>query len=204
MQKGFTKMTKPDNTIRVWDPLVRIGHWTLVLAFFVAYFTEDDFLVQHVWAGYLVAAVVIVRVVWGFIGSQHARFSDFVRSPSHTLKYTRELMGHRAKRYTGHNPAGAAMIVALLIGLSGTVYTGLMLYAVEEDTGPLAQWVVTDKGEDEKESSEEFWEELHETFANLMLLLIVLHVAGVLHGSYFDRENLVRAMVTGRKRRDDE
>lgn len=212
------------DTIRVWDPIVRIGHWTLVLSFFVAWFTEDDLLTQHVWAGYVVAAVVCMRLAWGFIGSEHARFSDFVRSPAVTLRYLGDLLRHKARRYIGHNPAGGAMIVALLIGLFGTTYSGLMLYAIEEDSGPLAGWVADtnttmqlpaiipaahaddddddERGEHRGASDEEFWEEVHEFFANLMLLLIVLHVAGVLYSSYAEKENLPKAMFTGRKRID--
>lgn len=210
------------DTIRVWDPIVRIGHWTLVLSFFVAWFTEDDLLTQHVWAGYVVAAVVFIRLAWGFIGSEHARFSDFVRSPAVTLRYLGDLLRHRARRYIGHNPAGGAMIVALVIGLLGTTYSGLMLYAIEEHSGPLAGWVADantttllpsiiptaraddddERGEHRGESGEEFWEEVHEVFANLMLLLIALHVAGVLYSSYTEKENLPKAMFTGRKRID--
>jgi len=219
-------MKTSDSTIRVWDPIVRIGHWTLVMAFFVAYFTDEEFLTQHVWAGYVVGAFVGIRLVWGFIGSRHARFSDFVRSPAATMRYMRDLISHRAQRYIGHNPAGGAMIVALLISLSGTIFSGLVLYAVEEDAGPLASWVANNnassalpvivtsayaddderdgRGEHEGESREEFWEELHELFTNFTLLLIVLHVVGVLHSSYVDKENLVKAMITGRKRSDRE
>lgn len=216
-------MKASDNTIRVWDPIVRIGHWTLVLSFFVAYFTEDDLLTQHVWAGYVVGAVICIRLVWGLIGGKHARFSDFVRSPAAIFRHLGDLIRHRAKRYIGHNPAGGAMIVALLIGLSGTVYSGLVLYAIEENTGPLAGWVAennrstplpeiistarADEDDDEREehddeAGEEFWEEVHEFFANFMLLLIVLHVAGVLYSSYVEKENLPKAMLTGRKRID--
>ncbi len=220
-------MDAADNTIRVWDPIVRIGHWALVLSFFVAYFTEDDFLTQHVWAGYVVGVVVCIRLVWGLIGSKHARFSDFVQSPAKTIRHLGDLIGRRTKRYIGHNPAGGAMIVALLIGLSGTVYSGLVLYAIEENSGPLAGWVsdnststslpaiistaLADEDDDdsddereehEDEAGEEFWEEVHEFFANFMLLLIVLHVAGVLYSSYVEKENLPKAMFTGRKRID--
>ena len=218
-------MKAPDNTIRVWDPIVRIGHWTLVLSFFVAYFTEDDLLTQHVWAGYVVGTVVCIRLIWGLVGSKHARFSDFVRSPAATFSHLGDLIRHRAKRYIGHNPAGGAMIVALLIGLSGTICSGLVLYAIEENAGPLAGWVAEnktsapllaiistaraddddsddDREHHEDEAAEEYWEEVHELFTNIMLLLIALHVAGVLYSGYVEKENLVKAMITGRKRID--
>jgi cytochrome b len=215
-------MNSIESTRKVWDPIVRIGHWSLVIAFFTAYFTEDDFLIQHVWAGYVVGAILCLRLLWGFVGTKHARFSDFVRSPAITLQYIRDLMTNRAKRFLGHNPAGGAMVVALLIGIAGTVSSGLMLYAIEEDAGPLAGWVADssaasgvpilisraladdDRHDDEDEHAddalEEFWEETHEFLANLTLFLVGLHIAGVLFSSYAHKENLIKAMFTGRKR----
>lgn len=213
-------MNTSENTVRIWDPVVRIGHWTLVLAFFTAYFTEDDFLTQHVWAGYVVGSVVLLRIIWGFVGSRHARFSDFVRSPSTVLRYMRDLTHKRSPRYLGHNPAGGAMIMFLLISLSATVCSGLVLYAIDENAGPLAGWVANsneaspmpellshananehDVGANkENDAREEYWEELHELFANLTLLLVAFHVLGVLYSSRVHRENLVKAMITGRKR----
>lgn len=210
-------MKATDNSIAVWDPIVRIGHWTLVIAFFTAYFTEDDFLTQHVWAGYVVGAVVLIRVIWGLVGSKHARFGNFVRSPAITGRYIRDLMSNRAERFVGHNPAGGAMVVALLICISVTVSSGLVLYAIEENAGPLAGWVAdssgssaesalianarADQGGHVEDEREEFWEEIHEIFANLTLLLVGLHIAGVLFSSFMHKENLVKAMFTGRKRR---
>ncbi|MGF1612926.1 MAG: cytochrome b/b6 domain-containing protein [Gammaproteobacteria bacterium] len=215
-------MKTAENTVLVWDPLVRIGHWTLVIAFFTAYFTEDEFLTQHVWAGYVVGIVVCIRLLWGFVGTQHARFSDFARSPATVIWYLRDHMANRARPYVGHNPAGGAMIVLLLIGLAGTVFSGLVLYAIEEDAGPLAGWVAENTSvpalpalisnanangdereggkEHEGDAREAFWEELHEIFTNVTLVLIAFHVAGVLFSSYVDKENLIWAMVTGRKR----
>lgn len=221
-------MSTHENMVKVWDPIVRIGHWTLVIAFFTAYFTADDFLTQHVWAGYIIGAVIAFRLLWGLVGSRHARFSNFLRSPRAILQYLRDLKGGRAKRYIGHNPAGGAMIIALIISIAVTVTSGLMLYAIEEGAGPLAGWVGNTStsslaissgtqvhaGDDDakqvvskrqiNESSEEFWEEIHEIFANLALLLVGLHVAGVLFSSFAHKENLVKAMFTGRKRSNPE
>lgn len=222
-------MATEKQTVKVWDPLVRIGHWTLVIAFFIAYITEDDWLLQHVWAGYVVGGVVLIRVIWGFAGSKHARFSDFLYSPAHSLGYLKNLFARKPQHYIGHNPAGGLMVLALLLSLAGTTVTGLKLYAVEENKGPLAMSAQTvqpisliseakaDDDEDEEdevsevinsgmerdEKAEEFWEELHETFANLTLLLVFLHIGGVVASSFIDKENLVKAMVTGKKDIDD-
>jgi cytochrome b len=186
------------NSIKVWDPIVRIGHWTLVISFFTAYFTEDDFLTVHVWAGYLIGAVVIFRLIWGFVGSQHARFTDFVRGPSTTFRHLSDLARSRSRRYIGHNPAGGAMIVVLLIFLAGTVFSGVMLYGLDDGAGPLAAWIT------ENAEREELWEEIHEILANLTLLMVGIHIAGVLFSTYVHRENLVKAMITGRKRASGE
>ena len=213
-------MQPTENMIKVWDPVVRIGHWILVLAFFTAYFTEDDFLTLHVWAGYGVGAVVCIRLLWGFVGTKHARFTDFVRSPATTLQNLGEIVANRARRYIGHNPAGGVMVLALLLGTAATVYSGLVLYAIEENAGPLAGVVTLadassevpslitpvladeDEEEDEHEAQEEYWEELHEFFTNFTLFLVAFHIAGVLLGSYAHKENLVKAMFTGLKRKE--
>jgi cytochrome b len=116
------------NEITVWDPLVRLFHWTLVIAFTLAYFTQEgpfeDLLDQmdetwlqgiHVWAGYTIAGLLLFRLFWGFVGPHHARFSDFVRGPREILRYVKDVLTLRAPRHLGHNPAGGAMIVALLL-----------------------------------------------------------------------------------------
>ena len=185
--------------IEVWDPLVRIFHWSLVTAFFVAYLTEDDFLSLHVWSGYVVGGLVLFRVLWGFIGTRHARFSDFVRPPSEAVAYLKDELGGRARRYIGHNPAGGAMVVALLLSLALTVFTGLVVYGGGECAGPLAAWLC-----DTPEWLAEAGEEVHEFFANLTLFLVALHVAGVIWASLLHHENLVAAMWHGRKRLEDE
>jgi len=184
-----------DSTVKVWDVFVRIFHWTLVGAFAVAFLTEDDFLTLHSWAGYTVFALVLLRIVWGFVGTHYARFSTFVFGPKAVRDYLKETLRQRATRYLGHNPAGGAMIVALLVSLLVTCFTGVMVYGVAENAGPLASWL-GGLGE----ARGELFEEIHEFFANFTLLLVVVHVGGVVVESVLHRENLVRAMIDGKKR----
>lgn len=183
-------------TIKVWDPLIRIFHWSLALAFTVAYASGEEWLDLHVLAGYSVGGLILFRLLWGLVGTRHARFSDFVQRPAGVLGYLQRLIRLQAPRYLGHNPAGGAMIVLLLVSLSGTVLGGLALYASDELAGPLAGLVPAGG------LWQDLFEGLHEFFANLTLLLVIGHLAGVLVSSLLHRENLVRAMITGRKPRE--
>ena len=203
--------------VKVWDIFVRVSHWAVALGFFVAYLTEDDLLTLHVWAGYLVGALVVLRIGWGVVGPRHARFTDFVCGPRKALAYLGKLASFRAPRHLGHSPAGGAMAIALWIGMAAIVWSGLELYA-EEGKGPLAgrpaapvvssETLVAaaraseDEAEEaESESGEESaWEEIHEVLSNVVLFLVTLHVAGVLLACLAHRENLVRAMIDGKKR----
>lgn len=125
-------------TVKVWDPIVRLGHWVLVIGVFTAYFTGDEIPTLHIWAGYTVGIVLIIRLIWGFIGTKHARFSSFVKGPDAVWGYVSGLLNGRGERSIGHNAAGGAMIVALLLSLTGVTVSGLALQAVENGTGPLA------------------------------------------------------------------
>ena len=167
-------------TVPVWDRFVRVFHWSLVLLIAAAWLTTDAKAVHH-WIGYAVLALVAARLVWGVIGSPHARFADFVRGPAQVLAYLRDLIHRHERRYLGHNPAGGAMIVALLAAILVTCVSGWLM--------------LTDR----------FWgsetlEEVHEIAANTILVLVACHVSGVIWESLRHRENLVRAMFTGRKR----
>ncbi len=236
-----TAAAKP--MVRIWDPFVRVCHWTVAAAFFIAYFTEDDTLTLHVWAGYAVGVLVVLRILWGFIGPTHARFTDFLYPPWQVWAYLTRLAAFRAKRYLGHSPAGGAMALVLFAGLLATVWTGLELYAAEENAGPLARGAApsavaeaggpsdvvrvseverdaeeddereerdergraeTDerggRDGDEEDEAGEAWEDLHEALAEVMFVLVLLHIGGVALSSLVHRENLVMAMITGLKR----
>ena len=182
------------NDLKVWDPLVRIFHWTLVAAFAVAYVTEDDWMTLHSYAGYLIGGLLAFRLIWGIVGSRYARFSDFVKSPGTVLAYLKDLSKFKARRYIGHNPAGGAMIVALLLSLVATVASGLLAYG-STGAGPLAALFATSST-----YGSEWLEEVHEFFANFTLLLVVVHLGGVLFESLLHKENLVRSMFTGIKK----
>ena len=193
-------------TVRVWDLAVRVGHWLLVTAFVVAYLTEGEPRVVHTFAGYTIVAYVLARVVWGFIGPPSARFATFVVSPLRAIRYLFDLPRGRAARFIGHSPAGSLMVLLLLMSLAATTAAGLTLYAVHDGAGPLAGFVAPAAANAEGENAdprEEFWEETHELLANLTLLLVLLHIAGVVVASRAHRENLVRAMITGDKRAAD-
>jgi cytochrome b len=183
------------NTTKVWDPFVRIFHWGLVLGFAVAYLTEEDALSIHTLAGYVVLGLLSLRLVWGFIGPRHARFTDFTYSLSSIRNFLKDTLNFRARRYLGHNPAGGAMILLLIASLLLTSFTGLAIYAAAEQAGPLAG-MLTNTSEFMKEA----FEETHEFFANFTLFLVIVHIAGVIIESFLHRENLARAMVTGYKR----
>ena len=185
-------------TTRVWDLFVRTFHWVVVAGFFIAYFTEEELMGLHVWAGYTVLSLVLLRVVWGFVGSGHARFRDFLYTPGTILGYLKDLLSLRNRRYLGHNPAGGAMIVLLLVSLLATGFTGLVMFGAEGGGGVLRGLAGAFGAL--SEAGEEAFEEVHEFFANLTMFLAVLHIAGVVLESLVHRENLARAMVTGRKR----
>jgi len=201
--------------VKVWDPVVRLFHWSLVAAFAIAYASGDDFEGLHVVAGYAVAGLIGLRIVWGLVGTKHARFTDFVAGPAETRSYLRSFLAGRPRHYTGHNPLGGWMVVALLLVIAAACWSGLEAYA-EEGKGPLASQAAAlvtpaladddrDRGSDgesrrKRGGGDEFWEELHEVVSHLALGLVVLHVLGALVASALHRENLVKAMITGYKR----
>lgn len=166
--------------VLVWDAPVRIFHWLMVLCFAGAWLSAESerFRLLHVTLGYTMAGLVAFRLVWGLIGTRHARFASFVRGPGAVMRYLRSMLGGQPVHHVGHNPAGAIAILALL---SMTVIVTAAGWATYNELG--GEWL----------------EELHEGAASAMLAVVVAHIAGVLLSSVLFREKLVGAMITGRK-----
>jgi len=192
--------------IKVWDIGVRLFHWLLVIAFIIAYVSGEDNEIVHANAGYIVSALIIFRVIWGFIGTKYARFSNFIYKPAAILQYLRDLKNKQPSHYLGHNPAGGIMVIVLLVSLFLSCWSGIIVYG-QEGHGPLAgndiqlisnAMADTDKNHDE-DSDHEWMEEAHELLSNFTLLLVLLHIMGVLIGSKLHHENLIKVMITGRK-----
>jgi cytochrome b len=207
-----TENLRPGATaVRIWDLPTRLFHWSLAVCVGGSIISiKAGSIDWHMRFGYGVLALVLFRLLWGFAGSRYARFAQFLKGPGATLSYLGDMAHGKERRYLGHNPAGAAMIVALLVTLSGTAFTGWLM----EEPGRVAMlpdlpsivapaWA-DDDGDDhaygEGGEAEGPLKELHETLANLLLLLAALHVGGVVLASFRHRENLARAMVTGDKR----
>lgn len=171
----------PSRRVLVWDLPTRLFHWLLAASFAGAFLTAESERLRdvHVALGYTFAGLIGFRLLWGFVGTRYARFRAFLYSPGELWRYLRALPTRVPRRYLGHNP-GAAVAILLFLALGlGIVATG---FATLNDLGGEAV------------------EELHEGLAVAMLAVVAVHVAGVLLGSLQHRENLVMAMITGRKR----
>jgi len=167
-------------TVKVWDILVRLFHWSFAACFAGAWLTAESerWRDVHVALGYTMLGLVAFRLLWGFVGPRHARFSSFVRGPAAIASYLRSLLTPHPEHHLGHNPAGAVAIV-LLLGLA--LLAGTSGWAVYNDLG--GEWL----------------EESHEFLAGAMLAVVGVHLAGVAVASWLHRENLVASMLTGRK-----
>lgn len=169
----------------VWDPMVRILHWGLAGAFALAYATGEEIWTVHEVAGFAVAAIVGLRLIWGALGTRHARFSDFLTSPLKLVDYLKGLIGMHPARHVGHNPAGGLFAVVLMTLAFATAASGWAQAYLP--AGGLAG--VT--------------HELHEVLANLTLAAVIVHIIAAIAMSMMHGENLIGAMITGRKRNQD-
>lgn len=181
----------PPELVRAWDPFVRIGHWTILTAFIVAYSDHHSF-PQHSIMGYTIFTVVVARVIWGFIGTKYARFTDFIYSPREIWDYTLAAfrMGE-AKEYISHNPMAAMMVFTLLFMLFAVCITGMMVYSSQQMSGPLGDLVPFE------------WmdrlELIHRTLARTVAWLGVVHFFGIMWASWWHRQNYIWPMITGMK-----
>lgn len=207
--------------IKVWDIAIRVFHWTLFVCYAIAFISSENILKLHVIFGYSVLFLVLFRILYGFVGTKYARFSDFLCPLAQIADYLKGLLIGRPKHYVGHNPAGGWMIVILLLSLLALTLTGLKAYGIKGHS-PLAKHEISfmtnafadsDDKEDHDEhdshdrrskkdhrtEKDEFWEEVHETIAYFTIFLVSIHIMGVLIASIVHRENLIKAMITGRK-----
>lgn len=191
MQDGDEKLGRPtrprkepadSQDLRVWDLFVRLVHWSLVLSFAVAWVTGGRWDDPHLAAGYAIVTLVSMGIVWGFVGPQHARFASFVVAPAIVIRFLLQTLTLRAPRHIGHNPAGGAMVLALLATLLVVCASGAIM--------------TTDIFR-----ASELIEDVHEAASTFALIRVGLLVAGVAFASVEHGENLVRSMITGRKRR---
>ena len=179
---------------KVWDLPVRVMHWGLVLAVGGAWLTrelEGDWFAWHVRCGYAVLLLAATRIVWGFVGTRHARFGDFVRGPRAILRYLRVGTGEAGQRIAGHNPLGALMVLAMLAMLLAQAALGLFANDQVMSTGPLFGYV-TGETSDRLTS-------LHKQLFDVIVAAIAVHVAAALFYLWVRRENLILPMITGRK-----
>jgi cytochrome b len=168
-------------TVKVWDPLVRGVHWTLVVCVFGDFALNEAGGVVHRWLGFAAAGLVVLRLIWGFFGTPHARFSDFFPTPSRLVPYFGALLRGREPRMVGHNPLAALMMLILMALVLALGVTGFLL-------GTDAFW-----GSDSMLG-------IHDAVANTLIVLVTLHAAAAIIESIRQRENLVWSMVTGKKR----
>jgi cytochrome b len=182
--------------VRVWDLPVRLFHAALPILIIALFFTseDEDLVAWHARLGLVVLALVVGRIAWGFFGSPHARFADFVPSPAGLVRYARGYLRGEPEPHLGHNPIGALMVLAMLAILLLITLTGVVTFAGPEWEGPLSPWI--------SEPIADAVKDVHEGLAELLPWMIVAHVAGVLVSSKIERQNLPLAMVTGYKRAD--
>jgi cytochrome b len=173
-------MNTNTKSIRVWDLPTRVFHWSLAASFTIAFVTAESEKLRdiHVVAGYTVAGLMAFRLLWGFVGGSYSRFAEFLPTPRRLMEYLKSLTNGKPQHFVGHNPAGAVAIV-LLLGFG--IIAAASGWATYEDVGG------------------HLIKELHETSSETMMALVVIHIAGVIVTSWLHRENLVRAMITGRK-----
>jgi cytochrome b len=200
-------------TAKVWDIWVRVFHWVLVIAILMSYLTGEvggfDFTMPgtdrfvsnmnvHVWSGLTILGLIVFRIIWGFAGSSTALFKNFTAGPSVIINYVKSVLSGPTKFFAGHNPAGGAVVMIILLALAVQASTGL--FAKDESffatSGPLA-FLVSEETSTEITSFHKLWWEY------AVLILIVLHIAANLFYWLVKKQDLIWAMITGRRKLPD-
>jgi cytochrome b len=186
--------TNPNSLSKVWDVPTRVFHWALVCLFLfliVSGEVGNDWMRMHMLAGYLLSGLILFRLIWGVAGSYHARFTNFVRSPRKTLHYLQQLVKGQPNHYAGHNPAGAVMVIALIVGLSIQALTGLVTTDDILWNGPFYPIA--------NEDLRELGGTIHRLLESGLKFIVSLHIIAVLIHKFVLKEPLIAAMVHGRK-----
>ncbi len=173
-----------DRKLPVWDIVTRIFHWSLVLAFCASQLTAEEWDSAHEYAGYFILGLIGFRIVWGFLGPENVRFCEFVKSPSMITKHLTRLLTGKHVVDSGHNPAGGAMVILLLVWLALTGLTGWLSITI---SGNIA----------------EILEELHQFLGEFSWLLVLAHIGGVIVMSLIERQDLAGSMVDGKKSQNE-
>jgi cytochrome b len=181
--------------VRVWDLPTRLFHWVLVVLVAVDLYTgfvaPEWWLGVHLWAGYAIVALLVMRLVWAVFGPEYSHIASFAYSPRDVWGYVRGLLLLRPSHHIGHNPAGAVMIYLLFAVLVATTATGLLVLGGEEKLGPFAGIATYSVGNGAKG--------IHEALVFVLLVLVAGHIVGVIAHGYLTGENLITAMITGDK-----
>ncbi|MEA9603438.1 cytochrome b/b6 domain-containing protein [Polynucleobacter sp. JS-JIR-II-c23] len=179
--------------IRVWDLPIRLFHWLLVVCIagsFVTINLGDEFIQWHAYFGYSILTLLIFRIIWGFVGSTHARFASFLPTKKAIFDY----LSGSSPRVLGHNPIGAISVFALIFVLCVQVLTGLFVDDEVSFQGPLAKYV--------SGSISSFLSEIHEGNQVVIYTLIAIHIAAIWYYKKFKGENLIKPMINGDKEID--
>ena len=187
-------MNTINQLIKVWDLPIRLFHWSVVICFAVSWGSVelfDNAMQVHLYAGYAMLTLVLFRVIWGFIGSGTARFSQFITGLRPTMAYASTLLKPRPSYYLGHNPLGGWAVMAMLALLILQAMTGLFANDDLLTSGPLAHWV----GKDWSDTISE----VHQIAFNFLLAVIGIHIVAVLFYRFFKHNNLIVTMITGYK-----
>ena len=198
---------------RSWDPVVKITHWSIVAAILANALVTEEGSGVHIWVGYMLAAVLALRLLWGLIGPAEARFSAFPPSPRRALGHLRDIRTGKKEVHRSHNPLGALMVYAIWSVLAVIIASGIAMAGPpstaflnrSERSGQISPQVVAEQGDhDHSEAAkgakgeESEWEEVHETAVNLLYILIALHIAGVVFETRRSGREILLAMLPGR------